>query len=141
MSDAAGYAGLDIALFEQDYQTRAVTLFQDDLQLAAQWAVRGFPTILVFNREGQQEKVYGFKPYEVFEAAIAKMHPGAPRAWYSKNWQDLFGKYPTLTTQEFAVLTGQSFDGAENQLRTLAKEDLLRTYATLNGTLWKVPVA
>lgn len=141
LSDAAGYAGLDIALFEQDYQTRAVTLFQDDLQLAAQWAVRGFPTILVFNREGQQEKVYGFKPYEVFEAAIAKMHPGAPRAWYSKNWQDLFGKYPTLTTQEFAVLTGQSFDGAENQLRTLAKEDLLQTYATLNGTLWKVPVA
>ena len=141
LSEAAAYAGLDVALFEQDYRTRAVTLFQEDLQLAMQWAVRGFPTLLVFNREGQHEKVYGFKPYEVFETAIAKMHPGAPKAWYSKNWQDLFNKYPTLTTQEFAVLAGQSFDSAENQLRTLSKDGLLQTYITPNGTLWKTLVS
>lgn len=137
LADAASDAGLDVGRFEQDYRTQAVTLFEADLQLAAQWTVRGFPTLLVFNREGKHEKIYGFKPYEVFEGAIAKMHPGATKSWYSKNWQDLFAKYPTLTTKEFAGLTGQTFDGAEQQLRSLHQEGLLQAYDTINGTLWK----
>lgn len=137
LADAAAFAGLDVVLFAQHYQTDAVTLFQEDLQLAAQWSVRGFPTILIFNREGKHEKVYGFKPYDVFEAAIAKMYPGATKGWYSKNWQDLFGKYPTLTTKEFSGLTGQSFENSERQLGSLYKEGLLKVYATPNGPLWK----
>lgn len=137
LAEAAGVAGLDIVRFEQDYENEAVTLFEADLQLAAQWSVRGFPTLLVFNREGKHEKVYGFKPYEVFEAAITKMHPGATKSWYSKNWQDLFAKYPTLTTKEFAGLTGQNFDSAEQQVRSLHQEGLLQAYNTINGTLWK----
>jgi putative protein-disulfide isomerase len=56
---------------------------------------------------------------------------------YSKNWQDLFTQYPTLTTREFAGLTGQSFDSAEQQLRALHREDLLNAYNTVNGILWK----
>jgi len=141
LADAAGYAGLDAALLEKDYHHEAVEMFQADLQLAAEWSVRGFPTVLVFDREGRYEKVYGFKPYEVFEAAIAQMHPGAPKAWYSKNWQDLFGKYPTLTAKEFAGLTGQSFESAEQQLRMLQKEGLLQDYNTQNGALWKLPAS
>lgn len=137
LADAARDAGLDIGLFEQHYQTDAANMFQADLQLAAQWGVRGFPTLLVFNGEGQYEKVYGFKPYEVFEAAISKMHPGAPRSWYSKNWQDLFTQYPTLTTKEFAVLTGRRFESCENQLGSLRQQGLLQAYDTVNGTLWK----
>ncbi|SDE79433.1 Predicted dithiol-disulfide isomerase, DsbA family [Dyadobacter soli] len=137
LADAASHAGLDVGQFEKDYQTDAVKLFQGDLQLAAQWAVRGFPTLLVFNREGQHEKIYGFKPYEIFEAAIAKMHPGAPKGWYSKNWQDLFAQYPTLTTKEFAGLSGQSFANSEQHLGSLHKQGLLHAYTTVNGTLWK----
>ena len=137
LADAARDAGLDVGIFERNCQTDAVALFDADLQLAAQWGVRGFPTLLIFNREEEYEKVYGFKPYEVFEAAIAKMHPGAPKSWYSKNWQDLFGKYPTLTTKEFAGLTGQSFENSENQLRILHRQGLLQAWVTPNGTLWK----
>jgi hypothetical protein len=137
LADAARDAGLDVGLFEQHYQADAVNMFQADLQLAAQWGVRGFPTLLVFNGEGQYEKVYGFKPYEVFEAAIAKMHTGATRSWYSKNWQDLFAQYPTLTTKEFAVLTGQSFESSDDQLGSLQPQGLLQAYNTANGTLWK----
>jgi predicted DsbA family dithiol-disulfide isomerase len=137
LADAARDAGLDVGLFEQHYQADAVNMFQADLQLAAQWGVRGFPTLLVFNGEGQYEKVYGFKPYEVFEAAIAKMHTGATRSWYSKNWQDLFAQYPTLTTKEFAVLTGQSFESSDDQLGSLQLQGLLQAYNTANGTLWK----
>lgn len=137
LANAAGDSRLNVALFEQDYRTDAVAMFQADLQLAAQWAVRGFPTLLVFNRDGRHEKVYGFKPYDVFESAITSMHPGAPKAWYSKNWQDLFAKYPTLTTKEFAELSGQRFDGSEQQLRFLHKEGFLQAYVTSNGTLWK----
>lgn len=136
LADAAAYAGLNVGLFEQDYQNGAVPLFQADLQLAAQWAVRGFPTLLVFNQDGAYEKVYGFKPYGVFEAAVAKMHPGATKNGYSKNWEDLFGKYPTLTAKEFAGLTGQSFESSEEQLRSLQNEGRLQAYTTPNGTLW-----
>lgn len=128
---------LDVGLFEQHYQTDAVPIFQADLQMTAQWGVRGFPTFLIFNREGRYEKVYGFRSYEVFEAAIDKMYPGAPKSWYSKSWQDLFGKYPTLTTKEFADLTGQSFESSEHQLGSLHNEGLLQAYHTVNGTLWK----
>lgn len=141
LAEAASYAGLDTERFDQDYGADAVALFQADLQLAAQWAVRGFPTLLVFNSEGRHEKVYGFKPYEVLEAAIAKVHPGALRGWYSKTWQDLFDKYPTLTTKEFALLTGQSFETSEKQLGALHKEGILQAFNTPNGTLWKYPVS
>lgn len=137
LAEAAAYAGLDALLFERHYQSDAAALFQADLQLAAEWAVRGFPTLLVFNREGKHEKIYGFKPYEAFESAIAKAHPGAPKSWYSRNWQDLFTNYPTLTTNEFSALTGQGFDSSEHQLRTLHQESLLQAYTTRNGTLWK----
>lgn len=137
LADAAAYAGLDAALFERHYHTDAVALFQADLRLAAQWGVRGFPTLLVFNGEGGHEKVYGFKPYEVLEAAIAKMYPGATKSWYSSNWQDLFRNYPTLTAREFSVLTGQTYDSSQQQLLSLQKEGLLQAYATRNGTLWK----
>ncbi len=137
LAEAARDAGLDEALFEKHYQTDAVNLFQTDLQLATQWAVRGFPTLLVFNREGKFEKVYGFKPYELFEAAITSVYPGATRDWYSKNWQDLFGKYPTLTSKEFACLTGQSFENSDRALHSLQKEGFLQACVTRNGTLWK----
>ncbi|MGV3599823.1 MAG: ClpXP adapter SpxH family protein [Dyadobacter fermentans] len=137
LAEAAENAGLNAETLKQDYETRANDAFQADLQLAAQWGVRGFPTLFFVDGSGAHEKVYGFKPYQMFENAVAKMQSGAQKNWYSKNWQDLFNQFPTLTTKEFAELTGHAFEAADQQLHALQKEGFLKSFVTENGILWK----
>ncbi len=136
MAEAATAAGLDTTQLKQDYEGRAKELFQQDLDLARNMGVRGFPTIFVTGRQGKPVTVYGSRPYTDYVAAITSVYPAAKQEHYDTTWQSLFAHYPTLTTREFAELSNISMPQAETTLKALAAQGHLQILPTKNGPLW-----
>jgi putative protein-disulfide isomerase len=135
---AAEQAGLDVGQFLLDFDGKAKAFFEQDLNLAASLGVRGFPTLFFVDDQGKQERVYGFKPYSVYEAAISTMGIAKYKVDYSRDWEFLFANYPTLTTREFIELSGLSRGEGEQLLLKLAEAGKLEKRVTKNGLLWKL---
>lgn len=137
LSAAAASVGLDTAKLKQDYESGvAKKAFEADLEMGRKLGVRGFPTLFVTDSVGKQQYVYGFKPYEEFEAAVKKTYAKAEKLPYDHSWQGLFAKYPTLTTREYAELSGVGIPEAEKQLEQLKLQNELSKLDTKNGPLW-----
>lgn len=136
LAAAAKKAGLDVEKLEKDFNGEAQELFRQDLQLGAELGVRGFPTMFFVNAQGGQERVYGTKPYAVYESALLKQLPGAVKKAINPDWKELFAQYATLTAREFSELSGTPRERAEEVLRTLVKSGNLSELATKNGALW-----
>ncbi|HTN68005.1 MAG TPA: ClpXP adapter SpxH family protein [Dysgonamonadaceae bacterium] len=135
---AAQKAGLNIEQFKTDFETNAKALFEEDLKLGKELGVRGFPTLFFFDESGNQEIVYGSRPYPFYEMAILKLNPNAIKSEYSKNWETLFSKYPTLTAKEFSELSGTPRDESEKQLNELVVNGNLEKHTTKNGSIWTI---
>ena len=133
---AAEKVGLEVEQLKKDYDGKAKDLFSEDLELAQQLSVRGFPTIFFVDSSANQERVYGSKPYSVYENAIAKLHPTAKKYKYETGWNSLFSKYPSLTTREFAELSGMARKDSDTYLQTLYEKGHLQKLETKNGILW-----
>lgn len=140
LSAAAVETGLDPVKLDLDVKGRAKQYFQEDLQLAADWNVRGFPTLFFTDANGNQEKVYGVKPYPVYEAAISSLLPGAEvkKAAPDLRWESLLSVYPTITRKELSVIAGLSSEAAESVLENLVAENKLQLSLTKNGKIWKI---
>lgn len=139
LEKAAERVGLDVSRFTADYRGAAVGRFKDDLAFAAEWGVRGFPTMFFINSQGEPEKVYGTKPYAFYEAALLKQLPAAAKNAIDTDWQALFAQYQTLTSREFAELSQTPRDESEAILRQLVNAGSLRKLITKNGPLWIYP--
>lgn len=137
ISLAAQKAGLDVAQLKNDYEGEAKELFIEDLELAQKLGVRGFPTMFFVDSSGQQEKVYGSRPYSVYEHAISKLQPSASKYRYKKDWNNLFSKYYTLTSREFAELSETQRNEADAYLQKLHEAGELDKVETKNGILWR----
>lgn len=137
IASAAEYAGLDITQLQKDFEGKAKQLFQEDLELGRKLGVRGFPTLFVSDSLNNQLTVYGFKPYEQFEQAVVKLYPQAEKKKIDVSPEFLFSHYPTLTTKEFAELTGKKLKEAETALELLVKEKKITKFNSKNGPLWK----
>lgn len=133
---AAQKAGLDAAQLKQDFEGEAKEFFKEDLELAQKLGVRGFPTMFFVNNLGNQEKVYGSKPYSVYEAAIKKLYPAIKKETYSTSRENLFEIYPTLTSREFAELSAMPKDIAETVLQEMHEAGHLEKHISKNGVLW-----
>lgn len=136
---AAKTAGLNEEQLKNDFDGKAKKLFEEDLSLARELNVRGFPTMFFIDQAGKKEIVYGSKPYSQYEAAIVKLAPGTTKEIFQKDWQALFSKYTSLTANEFSTLSGVSRKEAEIQLNELSDKGLLRKTITKNGSLWYHP--
>ena len=135
---AARYAGLDVARLKTDYENKAVALFQEDLQVARQYGVRGFPTMFFVDSAGNKEMVYGSKAYAVYESAVLKLAAKAVKETYSKSWESLFAIYPSLTAKEFSELSGTARNKAEQVLNDLVAAGRLERATTKNGSMWSI---
>ena len=133
---AAKIAGLNIEQLKTDFDGKAKALFEEDLKLGRELGVRGFPTIFVVDDAGNKEIVYGTRPYAFYEMAILKLNPNATKNEYSKNWENLFSLYPTLTAKEYSELSGTPRKESETQLNDLAKKGHLKRHTTKNGSIW-----
>jgi len=136
LEKAAQKVGLDVAQLKEDYNGKAKLLFEEDLKLARELGVRGFPTFIFSNKEGKKESVYGSKPYEAFESAVRKLDQSAEKKPYAKTWEDLFAVYKSLTEKEFSVLSGVSREESEKMLIALTTEQKLVRHTTKNGSIW-----
>lgn len=133
---AAKNVGLNVEQLKTDYEGNARVLFEDDLKLGIELGVRGFPTIFFTDEAGNKETVYGTRPYVYYEMAILKLNPEATKSEYSKNWESLFEKYPTLTAKEFSELSGTPRVESENVLNELSNNGKLEKTTTKNGSIW-----
>lgn len=136
LSNAAGEVGLDTVQLKNDYESKAKDLFRNDLELAKQLGVRGFPTLFFTDSLNNRQIVYGFKPYQAFEDAVVKTYSKSAKINYDKSWKGLFMEYQTLTTREFSELSGQNKSESEMLLQKLERENQLNKTATKNGPLW-----
>ncbi|MDG4946431.1 DsbA family protein [Weeksellaceae bacterium KMM 9713] len=137
MAKAAKKVGLDVSQLKSDFEGKAKDLFQEDLKLGQELGVRGFPTMFFIDEAGNQEIVYGRRPYAFYEMAILKLNPNASKSEYSKKWEDLFKIYPSLTAKEFSELSGTPRADSETLLNELTEQGSLSKFTTKNGSIWR----
>lgn len=138
---AAKNVGLDVEKFKADYEGQAKVLFEEDLKMARQFGVRGFPTLFFTDASGRTELVYGSKPYSAFEQTLLKLLSTATKQSYDKSWSSIFSKYNSLTAKEFSVLSGVSRNESENLLNELTRKQNLKKVTSKNGALWTLQKA
>lgn len=129
--------GLDTAQFATDYYGRAQQLFKDDLNLTAHYGVRGFPALYFSDSLNNQVTIYGYRPYEEFEQALKKLVPNITKRKFNGSNGHLFLHYPTMTSKEYAVLTGQTKENAAQELEKLHAQGVIEKQPSKNGVLWK----
>ena len=137
LQEAAMQSGLDVEQFKRDFEGKAKALFEEDLAMARSLGVRGFPTIFFMDEEGNRFLVYGAKPYERYEEALHKLFPDAKKNAIETDPTSLFEKYPTVTTREFAELTGKNMQEAEVVLDKLHTQKVIDKFLSRNGALWR----
>jgi putative protein-disulfide isomerase len=138
ISVAAQKVGLNVEQLKTDFEGKAIGLFEDDLKLAKELGVRGFPSMYFLDSLGNKEFVYGSKPYAFYETAILKLNADIKKTEYSKNWETLFAKYNSLTAKEFSELSGTPRVESEKILNELSDKGTLEKLTTKNGGVWKM---
>ncbi|MCE9538197.1 MAG: DsbA family protein [Bacteroidetes bacterium] len=138
IATAAKTVGLNIEQLKIDFKGKAVRLFEEDLKLAKEMGVRGFPSLFFIDSDGNKEFVYGSKPYAFYETSILKLDPTIIKNEYSKNWEALFSKHPTLTAKEFSELSGNPRKESEIFLNELTEKGMLGKSTTKNGAIWNL---
>lgn len=133
---AAKKTGLDTDQLKKDFDGKGKELFQEDLKLAREMGVRGFPTMFFTNNTGSKEIVYGSKPYAFYETAILRVNSETKKSEYSKNWESLFAKYSSLTAKEYSELSGTPRRESEHLLNDLSVKGSLEKLTTKNGSIW-----
>lgn len=136
MAEAAQSVGLEVARLKADFEGEANKKFEEDLALGKTLGVRGFPSMFFVDDAGHQEFVYGTKPYHVYENALKTVHASIERKEIDPQWSSLFSKYSSLTTREFAELSGVPRQDTEAYLQHLANQGNLSRLRTKNGDLW-----
>ncbi|HEY1114061.1 MAG TPA: DsbA family protein [Chitinophagaceae bacterium] len=138
LMQAASDAGLDTVQFEHDYLHKAQPLFEDDLVMARAWGVRGFPTIYFIDEDDNRFKVYGSKPYGVYEEALLKLLSGEVQKNKPSSHEAIFESYDTVTLKEFAVFYDIGMEEAEVILHRLEQQKKVERRISKPGALWKV---
>ena len=137
--EAAKKAKLDIEILKKNFETQAKELFVEDLELAQKMGVRGFPTLFFADEDGIKDKIYGFKPYSVFENAIMKMQPFAQKIKYDPSWKNLFTQFSSLTSREYSELSGIGRQDVDVELGRLHQAEMLEMHEVKNGKIWNLP--
>ncbi|RYD59198.1 MAG: DsbA family protein [Sphingobacteriales bacterium] len=138
LATAAQETGLDVVQLKQDYEGKAVQLFEEDLAMARGAGVRGFPTLILTNKDGEQTMLRGSRPYKEFEAGITKLAPAAHRKPISTDRTAVLKKFKTITAKEYAVMFDISFAQAEKELKELEEKKVVSRYDTKNGAIWRM---
>lgn len=137
IAEAAKIANLDVEKLKKDYEGDAVKLFRDDLNLAKNLSVRGFPTLFFADENNNQLTVYGSKPYSSYENAFLALFPEAKKKKFeNRDALSLFEVYPTLAPKEYAVIQDISINDASIILEELFRKGKIDKKTIKNGSLY-----
>lgn len=137
INEAAAQVGLDSVRLESDMKGAGDALFKADLALARASGVRGFPTMLFSNAEGQRQVVYGARSYEQMVDALKQLAPGVSAAPLPTTVDALFALHPSWCAQEAALMLNTAPAEATRQLDGQVKEGKLVRLDTRNGAIWR----
>lgn len=139
IAEAAKLADLDTEKLKKDFEIDAVKLFRNDLNMAKNLNVRGFPTFYFSDGNNNQLTVYGSKPYASYENALLVLVPDAKKKKFeNKNTLSLFEVYPTLAPKEYAIIQDISLKDAEIILEELLRKGKLDKKTIKNGSLYSI---
>lgn len=130
-------AGLDADRLVTDSKVSARILFEEDLKMAREYGVRGFPTLFLTRDNGNTEIVYGSRPYDFFENALLKVFPEAAKVGYNQDLDSLMTLLGSLTAREYSELSGIPRKESEIVLDEFVSKGVLKKISTKNGSLWQ----
>jgi 2-polyprenyl-6-methoxyphenol hydroxylase-like FAD-dependent oxidoreductase/predicted DsbA family dithiol-disulfide isomerase len=133
---AAYDVGLDAARLLRDLEGKAQSLFRDDLVLADQLEIKELPTLFFSNRDGGELILNGYQSYENIDRIIRQLSPGIKKGNYDKSPRNLFKRFQTMTTSEFALLRSENEFEAQFTLNELLINNLVKEYESPAGSLW-----
>ncbi len=136
LAKAAENVGLNVEQLKIDFEGKAKTLFEEDLNLSQEYGVRGFPTLYFIDSTGNKETIYGSQQYAFYETAILKIDNSIKKREYNKDWKALFQKFESLTANEFSFLSGNPRKESEDILNKLSDKGDLKKITTKNGSIW-----
>ncbi len=131
---AAQKANLDeLKLKALIHSGQAEKAFQEDLTLAQQLGIRGFPSLLFLNQQQQQKMIYGAQDFTVLENSIKALVPQAKAQNYSKDLASLSAIFHSLCPKEYGVLANISLAQAQDELDQAYQQEKMHRYITKNG--------
>jgi len=136
LSDAAFELGLDVARLKRDFDGKAQEHFREDLELANQLNVTGFPTLFFENKNGDRQFLKGYQEYPYFEKIILELRPDAKKKPYDPSPENLFKHFSTMTGKEFAFLSNTTTENAELILNNLFELGFIDRYESSSGMIW-----
>lgn len=138
IESAAKRINLNLVDFKTAYEHIAIELFNQDLQVARNYGVRGFPALFFENKEGIRLLAYGYKPYNDYEQLMTKLVPTIKKTTYNRESTWLFNHFATLTAKEYSVLAEVTIDTALKTLDELTKKGVLNVFQSRNGSIWNL---
>ncbi len=138
IAQAATMANLDVKKLKSDNDGPAKLLFEEDLALSKKSGVRGFPTLIVSNKEGKMQTIYGFQKYEAMESILKQLAPEMIAKKYNRSPSGLFFVFPSLTVREFAELSDLSIPAASEKLDVLEGEKKITKFTSKNGPIYRL---
>lgn len=136
LKKAAKQVGLNEIQLIENSNGIAQQLFEEDLKMAAQLGVRGFPTLIFQNTENETLRLYGVKPYAAFESIVNTLNDQSEKKYKSVNSEIILTHFKTFTTKEYSILRSISTKDAINELKQLLTARKIKEQASKNGPLW-----
>jgi len=135
---AALEAGLEPERFLKDYNNDARLAFEQDLLLAKELGITGFPTLILSDGTGRSITLRGNQEYHKIENAILGLMPSAKKQTINREPESLFRNFPTMVDMEFALLSNLEKKDAIRVLKELKNNGYIDRLETRNGSLWKM---
>jgi putative protein-disulfide isomerase len=138
LSEAARAVGLDPQQLQLDMASKASEAFEKDLALSRTHGIRGFPTLLFFNSQGEEKRAYGSQPYATLEQLLTSAASQTLSRSAIPSDENLFRLYPTWTAKEWSVVKEISYEKAISELTRYTASGELQAITIETGTLWTV---
>ena len=135
---AALEVGLDTVRFRNDYGCDARSAFEQDLELARQFEVASFPTLIFTSATGKTVRLKGYQHYRDFEEAVLELAPHAVKEEINREPESLFRYFPTMVDEEFALLSNLMRKDARKVLQDLSQRGYIEKVESQHGVLWKM---
>ncbi|PKR79353.1 dithiol-disulfide isomerase [Halalkalibacillus sediminis] len=138
--EIADKVNLDVEEFKKDiYSTTAERALQCDLKLTREMEVEQVPTIVMFNREEDQDglKVSGLHNYETYEKALFEVMEREARPSIKPCLEDFLSHFNFVASKEVAVVFDWPIEKAEKEMKKLQLAGKVGKVPVKYGTFWK----
>ena len=142
--ELAGEVGLEISKFKEDMESgTAEKAFQEDLEECRTRGVRGFPSYLVQNFNGQEMLLRGYIKFETFETWLHELADGelikSELTFGLTQVHDFIDRKGDVAPMEISVVFNIELPEAREFLKDLTEKGVLHEQEAGNGHLYSIP--